>query len=236
MSEINVQLIDVMGSDLSVVNAARVSYDAQSDYEWSDEEGATNYTFGQEDGRIYLKLSDRDTKLIGFLAKHKHMSPFGHAFASFRVSAPVFVARQLVKHKFLRWNEISRRYVSYLPQFYEPYWREAPKHSKQGSGGPMEISTEAEMMFHATIRNAMTTYDLLLKEGVSPEQARSILPQNMMTTWIWSGSLDAFADMCILRCAKDTQQETQIVAKVIYAEMLKAFPVSWQALMEKNDD
>ena len=99
----------------------------------------------------------------------------------------------------------------------------------------MEISTEAEMMFHATTRNAMTTYDLLLKEGVSPEQARSILPQNMMTTWIWSGSLDAFADMCRLRCAKDTQQETQIVARVIYTEMLKAFPVSWQALMENEE-
>lgn len=216
MSEIDVQLIDVMGGDLSVVNAARVSYDAHSDLEF--------------------KLSERDTKLIKYLAKHKHMSPFGHAFASFRVSAPVFVARQLVKHKFLRWNEISRRYVSYLPQFYEPYWREAPKHSKQGSGGPMEISTEADMMFNATIRNALTTYDLLLKEGVSPEQARSILPQNMMTTWIWSGSLDAFADMCRLRCAKDTQQETQIVANVIYAEMLKAFPVSWQALMENTDE
>lgn len=95
----------------------------------------------------------------------------------------------------------------------------------------MEISQEAEMMYHATIRNALTTYDLMIKEGVSPEQARSVLPQNMMTSWVWSGSLDAFARMCILRCAKDTQAETRIVANVIYAEMLKLFPVSWVALM-----
>lgn len=100
----------------------------------------------------------------------------------------------------------------------------------------MEISQEAEMMYHATIRNALTTYDLMIKEGVSPEQARSVLPQNMMTSWVWSGSLDAFADMCVLRCAKDTQFETQIVASVIYAEMLKLYPVSWAALMENNTD
>jgi len=220
MSEINVELIDVMGDDLSVVNAARVSYAKSSDYV----------------GRIHSgdskNISNRDRRLINYLAKHRHMSPFGHAFASFRVDAPIYVARQLVKHKFLRWNEVSRRYVSYLPQFYEPYWRSKPEHSKQGSGGPVEISTEAEMMYHATIRNALTTYELMIKEGVSPEQARSVLPQNMMTSWVWSGSLDAFADMCILRCAKDTQAETRIVARVIYAEMLKLFPYSWCALMD----
>lgn len=220
MSEINVELVDVMGDDLSVVNAARVSYAKTSDYV----------------GRIHAgdekHISDRDRRLINYLAKHKHTSPFGHAFASFRVDAPVYVARQLVKHKFLRWNEISRRYVSHSPEFYEPYWRSKPENSKQGSGGPMEISTEAEMMYHATIRNAMTTYDLMIEQGVSPEQARSVLPQNMMTSWYWSGSLDAFADMCVLRCAKDTQAETRIVATEIYKEMLDLFPNSWCALMD----
>jgi thymidylate synthase (FAD) len=209
--DITVQLIETMGSDLSVVNAARVSYDKTSD--WVDGE-----------------LSARDEKLIQYLAKHKHTSPFGHAFASFRVAAPVFVARQLVKHKFLRWNEVSRRYINETPRFYEPDWRSKPENSKQGSGGPMEISLDAEMLYHATIRNALTTYDLMIKEGVAPEQARAILPQNMMTSWVWSGSLDAFADMCKLRCAHDTQYETRLVATEIDVVMENEFPVSWSAL------
>ena len=223
LGEINVDLVDKMGDDLTVVRAARVSYANTSD--WN----------GQIHKGEYRVLKPKDKKLIGYLARHKHTSPFGHCFASFRVEAPLFVARQLVKHKFLRWNEISRRYVNYEPSFYEPYWRSKPEHSKQGSGGPMEISHEAEMMYNATMRNALTTYDMMIKEGVSPEQARSILPQNMITSWYWSGSLDAWADMCILRCAKDTQFESQIVANVIYAEMLKLFPVSWAALMEQEE-
>ncbi len=144
----------------------------------------------------------------------------------------MLVARQLVKHKFLRINEVSRRYKTHEPEFYEPYWRSKPENSKQGSGGPMEISEEAEMMYHATMRNALTTYDLMIKEGVSPEQARSVLPQNMMTSWVWSGSLDAFSDMCVLRCAKDTQAETRIVANSINSYMLTLFPYSWCALMD----
>lgn len=223
-AEIDVQLVDSMGDDLTVVNSARVSYARSSDYAGHIHTG---------DQKV---ISDRDRRLIAYLAKHKHISPFGHAFASFRVTAPVFVARQLVKHKFLRWNEISRRYVNYTPEFYEPYWREKPENSKQGSGGPIEISQEAEMMFHATLRNALTTYEKMISEGVAPEQARSILPQNMMTSWYWSGSLDAWADMCKLRCAKDTQFETQIVASVIYDEMLKLYPVSWAALMENDNE
>jgi thymidylate synthase (FAD) len=220
LGEINVDLIDKMGDDLTVVRAARVSYAKSSDY------------VGQIHSGEAKEISNRDRRLINYLAKHKHTSPFGHAFVSFRIDAPVYVARQLVKHKFLRWNEVSRRYVSYLPQFYEPYWRSKPENSKQGSGGPMEISEEAEMMYHATMRNALTTYDLMIKEGVSPEQARSVLPQNMMTSWVWSGSLDAFADMCVLRCAKDTQAETRIVANSINSYMLTLFPYSWCALMD----
>lgn len=209
--DITVELIEKMGSDLSVVNAARVSYDKMSD--WVDGE-----------------LSVRDEKLIQYLAKHKHTSPFGHAFASFRVTAPVFVARQLVKHKFLRWNEVSRRYINETPRFYEPEWRSKPENSKQGSGGPMEISLDTEMLYYATIRNALTTYDRMIDEGVAPEQARAILPQNMMTSWIWSGSLDAFADMCKLRCAHDTQHETRLVATEIDIVMENEFPISWSAL------
>lgn len=193
-----------MGSDLSIVNAARVSYGKQKD-----------------------QLDDSDVKLIRYLAKHKHTSPFGHVFASFHVAAPIFVARQLVKHKFLRWNEISRRYVDYEPTFWSPRgWRGRPVDSKQGSSG--EVKSQSTIDFAQ--RAALDTYQNLLKDGVAPEQARMILPQNMMTEWYWSGSLDAFADMCKLRCAKDTQYETQIVANQIDGIMLDLYPHSWSSL------
>jgi len=221
MVDITATYIDHMGSDLSVVNAARVSFGKKSEYIYSGVD--TN-------GPLEKALHQRDVKLIRYLAQHKHISPFGHAFASFHVKAPVFVARQLVKHKFLRWNEISRRYVDDEPELYEPYWRSRSEDKKQGSGGPMEISLDAEMMFQATCRNAFTTYSIMIKQGVAPEQARSILPQNMMTEWYWSGSLDAFADMCHLRCKPDTQYESQLVANQIDKEMAKLFPVSWAAL------
>ena len=243
MVDITATYIDHMGSDLSVVNAARVSFGKKSTYAKDcfncGEKAVKKYPTLNlwECGSCYIdidqknmKLSDRDTKLIKYLAKHKHISPFGHAFASFHVKAPVFVARQLVKHKFLRWNEISRRYVDDEPELYEPYWRSRSEDKKQGSGGPMEISLDAEMMFQATCRNAFTTYSIMIEQGVAPEQARSILPQNMMTEWYWSGSLDAFASMCHLRCKPDTQYESQLVANQIDKEMAKLFPVSWAAL------
>ena len=217
MTNIEVTYVDHMGSDLSVVNSARVSFGKKSQFE--GRVGGPNV------------LSDRDTKLVKFLAREKHTSPFGHAFASFHVKAPVFVARQLVKHKFLRWNEISRRYVDHEPELYEPEWRSRSADKKQGSGGRMEISLDTEILFHATCRNALTTYDRMIEEGVAPEQARSILPQNMMTEWYWSGSLDAFADMCRLRCASDTQVESQHVAWAIHYKMEELFPASWEELV-----
>ena len=225
MTNIKATYVNHMGSDLSVVNAARVSFGKSST--WVE-------PFEDCDVSL-LKLSDRDAKLIRYLAKHKHTSPFGHAFASFHVKAPVFVARQLVKHKFLRWNEISRRYVDDEPEFYEPEWRSRSADKKQGSGGPMEISLDSEVLFHATSRNAITTYDLMIKEGVAPEQARAILPQNTITEWYWSGSLDAFAAMCRLRCASDTQYETRLVADNISKKMQEIFPVSWEALMKSQE-
>lgn len=215
---IKVNLVDCMGSDLTVVNAARVSYDKTSDWLPRVHNGEAK------------ALSQKDCRLISYLARHKHMSPFGHCFASFRIKAPVFVARQLVKHKFLRWNEISRRYVDNDPTFYDPDWRSRPVNSKQGSGGPVEISMDSEMIYHATLRNALTTYDKLLADGVAPEHARVILPQNMMTEWWWSGSLDAWADMCNLRCASDTQEESRQVATEIDYRMEEIFPESWSAL------
>ena len=211
--------IDHMGSDLSVVNAARVSFGKQS--EWNPD-------------RDEPPLYPRDEKLIKYLAKHKHLSPFGHAFASFHVKAPIFVARQLVKHKFLRWNEISRRYVDDEPEFYVPdVWRGRSADKKQGSDGAVEITHatwKASRYLYSDI--TLETYNSLLKEGVAPEQARMVLPQSTMTEWIWSGSLDAFASMCQLRCKPDTQYESRIVADQISAKMAELFPVSWAALME----
>jgi thymidylate synthase (FAD) len=206
--------VDHMGSDLSVVNAARVSFGKKSDWEWPG-------------------LSERDTKLVHYLAKHKHISPFGHAFASFHVKAPIFVARQLVKHKFLRWNEISRRYVDEEPEFYVPeVWRGRSADKKQGSEGVVDVNENAWNDPKEVALIDLATYNNLLKIGVAPEQARMVLPQSTMTEWYWSGSLDAFAAMCKLRCASDTQYESRIVADQISEKMGKLFPVSWSALMD----
>ena len=218
--EISVTYKGHMGNDLTVVNAARVSFGKESEWDYEESDA---YSFKQH-------LKKKDEKLIWYLAEHKHISPFGHCFASFHVKAPVFVARQLVKHKFLRWNEISRRYVDTSPEFYEPEWRSRAKDKKQGSGGSVEISLDSDMLFHATMRNALTAYDRLLEDGVCPEQARMVLPQSMMTEWWWSGSLDAWADMCSLRCSSDTQAETRQVANKISAKMWDLFPESWAAL------
>ena len=217
---IEVTYIEHMGSDLSVVNAARVSFGKQS--EWMPR---------VHNGEAKV-LQFKDAKLIKYLAKHKHISPFGHAFASFHVKAPVYVARQLVKHKFLRWNEISRRYVDDDPEFYVPeVWRGRSADKKQGSEG--EVSTNANIVYHNNVMLGL--YKQQLAEGVCPEQARGILPQSMLTEWYWSGSLDAFADMCNLRCKPDTQFETQIVANLISKSMSTFFPVSWEALRANEE-
>ena len=217
---IKVTLIDSMGSDLSVVNAARVSFGKKSELE----------TIDWVNGREVKGLQAKDAKLIKYLAKHKHLSPFGHSFASFHVKAPIFVARQLVKHKFLRWNEISRRYVDEEPEFYVPdVWRGRSEDKKQGSDGVWQPDFA---MLDDAMGSVKDLYDQMIYDGCAPEQARMVLPQSTMTEWYWSGSLDAFASMCKLRCAPDTQYESRIVANQISAELGTLFPVSWAALME----
>ena len=368
--------IDHMGSDISVVNAARVSFNRESEplkWEWLD--------LGNRCGDLLSVLEERDIKLIQYLAKHKHLSPFGHCFASFHIKAPIFVARQLVKHKFLRINEVSRRYVTSEPEFYIPEtWRKMAENVKQGSSkeqlvlegvkvckychteleflrkedekmkvfcstncqgafyrkhtdkgwatakhsslresamkrgihfdlsvqdvmdigrpkicryleveldymatkvspnspsvnridpslgyvrGNIEIiSNKANsMLLNATkeelktfIKNVGLTqfgvftesansvegfyeemkhlYRRLIDGGMCAEQARMFMPTSQMTEFYWSGSLDAFAAMCKLRCASDTQYESQVVANQISEVMGKIFPVSWDALMK----
>ena len=222
MTQIKATYLDHMGTDLSVVNAARVSFNKISRWEFTDWRDSDDYARKEV-------LSEADTKLINYLAKHKHTSPFGHCFASFHIKAPVFVARQLVKHKFLRWNEISRRYVGDTPEFYRPeVWRSKAQDKKQGSGPALE--DQQNIHIATTQRIVAMLYSSLLERGVCEEQARMVLPQNTMTEWYWSGSLDAFAAMCNLRCAGDTQLETRLVANQICDSMKELFPTSWFAL------
>ena len=208
-----VEYVDKMGSDLSVVNAARVSY------------AKTKEVFDL-----------KDEKLIKFLAQHNHWSPFGHASIQFRIKAPVFVARQLVKHQVgLVWNEVSRRYVDYTPELFEPKaWRGRPQNSKQGSDGEVELDMNDKHRLKTTMEQCLIIYDSFIKMGIAPEQARMVLPQSMMTEWYWSGTLYAFARVCNLRCAKDTQEETREVANKISDICAEKFPVSWRYLIDKK--
>ena len=196
-----VKVIDVMGTDLTVVNAARVSFKKE-----------------------HIKFDDeKDEKLIKYLATHEHWSPFGHCSMQFHVKAPIFVARQLVKHQVgLVWNEVSRRYVDDEPEFYIPKnWRLKAEDKKQGSSNEtIEYNIDGSIMF------VKQTYDNLLRAGVAPEMARMVLPQNLYTEWYWSGTLMAFARVCNLRCAKDTQWETQQIANLIHYEAKQLFPTS----------
>lgn len=230
MKMIKATLKDHMGSDLSVINAARVSFGKESQpVEWLN----YDYEDGSRCGDLIAVLDDRDTKLIKYLAKHNHISPFGHAFASFHVKAPIFVARQLVKHSFLRWNEVSRRYVDDEPEFYVPdVWRGRSADKKQGSEGVVDAS---RVPVGRAVWSAKEAYTQLLAEGVAPEQARMVLPQSTMTEWWWSGSLDAFARMCNLRLPSDTQYETRIVAEQISEVMGELFPVSWRSLLTEAE-
>lgn len=214
MAKMEVSLIDYMGSDDTVANAARVSFSKD----------ATNFTDEQND------------KLIRYLAKHNHWSPFAHTSLQFRIKAPIFVARQLGKHQVgLVWNEVSRRYVDFEPEFYMPSTlRLKAANVKQGSSDQiLDLTDWRYMEAESVVRDSAFLYDQLLNAGVCAEQARMFLPQNMMTEWIWTGSLMAFSRVCKLRLDSHTQKETQEVAKMI-DELIRdlggVFNVSWEAL------
>lgn len=204
-----VTLIDHMGSDLTVVNAARVSFNKEASL-----------------------FTDKDIGLIKYLAKHKHWSPFAHCFVQFRIKAPVFVARQLVKHQIgLTWNEVSRRYVDDEPEFYYPKeWRAKPVNSKQGSNGRAESQYFPDKYVIDCSQLAMHNYRKMINQGIAPEQARMILPQNTMTEWYWSGSLMAFARVCDQRLDEHSQLETSYIANDIDEHCYTLFPHSWEAL------
>lgn len=208
------ELIDAMGDDLTVVNAARVSF-----------------------AKEVTEFGPKDTKLITYLAKHNHWTPFSHVTATFRVAAPIYVARQLFKHKVgMTENEISRRYVSDEPMFYEPEeWRGAPKNVKQGSEGLVADQDYCHAYHQDVVRAALAAYHHMLGKGVAPEQARMVLPQSMMTEWYWTGSLAAFARICKQRISPDAQAETGVIAQDIASQLSGVAPVSWEALTDGGE-
>ena len=208
---IKVELVDHMGTDLSVSNSARVSFS-----KWKDE------------------LEEGDTKLIIYLAKHEHTSPFRHTRITLRCEAPIWLARQLGKHQVsMDWNEVSRRYVDSGIEFFVPEYRERPEGGiKQGSGG---IHPANEAWKNLTINHqerSLELYKRMIESGVAPEQARGILPQNMMTTWIWSGSLLGFFHLWRLRSDSHAQVEAQQFAQQVADICEQLFPISWTALKE----
>lgn len=219
-----------MGDDLSVVDAARVSFDKESEWECGP---SGTLLAGQK------FLSNADQKLLKYLATHNHWSPFSHATVKFRVKAPIFCARQLVKHTVgFSWNEVSRRYVNSEPEFYLPkVWRMASINKKQGSSDLPVTQVHGigtENFARTCMQTALTTYEAMIHQGVCPEQARMVLPQNMMTEWIWTGTLYAWARMCWLRLDSHTQLETRIVAEKVSDTMRELFPYSWKVLIDEN--
>ncbi|MBU46729.1 MAG: thymidylate synthase (FAD) [Flavobacteriales bacterium] len=249
-----VELVDYMGSDLSVANAARVSFNKKTKAKSSETKNVSFYGSGETSVEI-PKLKERDEKLIRYLARHNHWTPFAHTCITFHIKAPMFVARQLQKHQIgLVWNEVSRRYIKEEPEFYIPEeWRYQAENVKQGSSDDsikdddldykikMEYNDDKDWTDDLVLtpseisEDSKLTYNALLDIGICPEQARMVLPQNTYTEWYWTGSLFAFARVCKLRCARDTQKETRDIANEILSLCSEIYPVSWKYLTEKKE-
>jgi len=209
-----VDLIDHMGSDLTVVNSARVSFN-----------------------KNHSHLDSSDERLILYLAEHNHWSPFAHCQVQFRFKAPIFVARQLVKHQVgMVWNEVSRRYVDTPVELYWPTkWRKKAANVKQGSSNEEWTSPVIEKRVKDCLSNAQYLYQLMLDSDVCPEQARMILPQNAYTEWYWTGSLVAWARVFNQRTSSTAQQETRKVVQHIDEHLQTLFPLSWAALTDRSE-
>ena len=213
----SVELLHSMGDDLMVVNAARVSFDKESKF----------FTAG-------------DGKLIQYLAKHDHVSPFFHPQIQFRVKMPIFVAREWYRHQigFSR-NEVSRRYVDSTPECWVPNadsLRERDPKLKQGSKATIIANSE---VVHSWISghtdNSVALYEQLLEQGVAPEIARTVLPQSMYTEFIETGSLAAYARLYKLRTCPEAQREIQAYAQAIGTILVEKFPFSWAALISSSE-
>lgn len=211
MGSIKVELLDYMGDDLAVSNAARVS-------------------FAKENSKFD---SEKDARLINYLAKHDHWTPFAHTAVKFRVAAPVPIRTQCFKHKIgMVENEESRRYISTTPEIYIPErFRSKPEGSvKQGSGGVHHNNQEWIKIYKDTTEACIDWYIKMIEDGVCPEQARFILPQGVIVNWIWTGNLVSFANFYLKRTDSHAQKEVQDVAYQVGKLIEGIFPVSWSAL------
>ena len=232
----HVEYIDHMGSDLLICNAARVSFNKET--EWGVDEdaakrlGDSGSVFRTSDIKV---LKDKDKKLIKYLADHNHWTPFGHPQITLRIKAPIPIRTQFFKSKIsLCENEVSRRYVSFIPEFYYPKWRGKPTSgAKQGSDDFITISSENNRLYENALTVCVYAYEQLLDSGVAPEQARFVLPQGAFTEWFWTGSLAAFARVYNLRIADHAQWEIREYSKAINDIISPLFPVSWKCLTEK---
>ena len=222
----NVELINVYGNDLSIVNAARVSFSKESDYIYDMTWAST----GKD-----LCLADK--KLIKYLAKHDHFTPFTHCTITFREEVPIFVARQRFKHTIgFSYNEESRRYIDSDPTFYHPdVWRKKAENVKQGSSEEGIASQGlTKKKYDQFLIKAKEMYDDLLKTDVAPEQARMCLPQSMYTSYYVTGSLSAFARAYKLRIDNHAQKEIQDLAKMWDSICSSIYPISWKELTSGN--
>jgi thymidylate synthase (FAD) len=221
-----VQYVDHMGSDLTIVNAARVSFDKESSWEEVDHEGKGF-------------LSAKDSKLLNYLADHEHWTPFAHPQITLRIKAPISIRTQLFKHKigFVE-NEISRRYVSYQPDVYHPFWRGKPTGgAKQGSEdfiNDSKLKTHIDALYKDNMDKCIAAYEELIESGIAPEQARFILPQGVYTEWWWTGSLSAYARVYNQRIEPHAQWEVREYAKAIGKIIEELFPEAWTCLTEKT--
>ena len=223
------------GSDLGIVNAARRSFGKRSE-EFTDKDErllkflARGMTAADFDKFINETYTDEHWNIADRLWQWRntptHDTPINHGFFSFEVKAPIFVRAQLVKHEYLIMSEYSRRYITDDVEFYQHDYRQAAENKKQGSGGPHQDNI---MWQHAADeRNyaQLTLYNEMIADEVAPEQARGVLPQDLMTAWTWSGTFGAFVKMCQLRLHPEAQAETRIVAEKVYGFLEQQFPVS----------
>jgi thymidylate synthase (FAD) len=215
--------VDHMGNDLRVVNAARVSFDKESEWEPS----------------LPYNLKDKDEKLIKYLANHNHWTPFSHCTITLRETVPIFVARQRFKHTVgFSYNEVSRRYVDDEPEFFDPVWRWKAESVKQGSGENIEDYEKTQFVtekYNEVVNTCYDAYINILGTGVAPEQARMVLPQSMYTSYYVTGSLAAWARAYNLRSDPHAQKEIQDLAKMWNDIMQPLFPVSWEALTNRKE-
>jgi len=229
----HVEYVAHMGSDLMVCNAARVSFAKETDWE-VDKAAADRLAASGSPVPVseLVMLSEKDQKLIRYLAKHNHWTPFAHPQITLRIKAPISVRTQFFKHKqgFVE-NEISRRYVSYTPEFYTPKWRGKPTNgAKQGSEDFIQLSIMDEKNFLDAVQHCINSYDRLLENGVAPEQARFVLPQGMYTEWYWTGSLAAYARFYKQRIDPHAQWEIRQYAEAVGNIIKPLFPYSWESL------